>query len=132
MGILIVIILFVPFARCVLRVENLNQNVPILFILNNVWFLNLFFPLDWVNWTQEAINFLLRLTSNVEMVQNYSAKKKKNRFYVLQPIEDFLKGVIECNCKVQKSIVCFLLPISLSLEKKISILEILRRDKAVF
>ena len=45
-------------------------------------------------------------------------RRKKNRFYVLQPIEDLLKGVIECNCKVQKSIVCFLLPISLSWEKK--------------
>ena len=47
-------------------------------------------------------------------------------------LEDFLKGVIECNCKVQKSIVCFITHLFLSLEKKISILEILRRDKPVF
>ena len=80
--------------------------------------LNLFFPLDCVNCTQEAINFSAEI--NPKWRKWYKIivqRRKKNRFYVLQPIEDLLKGVIECNCKVQKSIVCFLLPISLSWEK---------------
>ena len=79
--------------------------------------LNLFFHWAGLIGHRKQLTFLLRLTPNDEMVQNYSAKKKKNRFYVLQPIEVLLKGVIECNCKVQKSIVCFLLPLSL-LRKK--------------
>jgi hypothetical protein len=80
--------------------------------------LNLFFPLDCVNCTQEAINFSAEI--NPKWRKWYKIivqRRKKNRFYVPQPIEDLLKGVIECNCKVQKSIVCFLLLISLSWEK---------------
>ena len=118
MEIRIAIIRIVPFVRCVLRAANPNHNVPILSIRNNVQFRICFFHSTGLIGHRKQLTFLLRLTPKMSKWYKIIVQRRKKWILRAPTLEDFLKGVIECNCKAQKSIVRFITHLSLSRMRK--------------